>query len=229
MIPYPSHYGTYWENVSYWWNVEFWNESVDRAAVYETAFTGTPETFPTVDLRFDWSTGRANVSPSDYTVQAVAETRFHLAGHVLDEERGADLVKVQKPWRADWLAFNLYRDGWTTPKVVGTIRVFSAPGQTGPLLRFLTVSVRAPNDVAARPFRFVSNASDWRAKTGVTPTTNQISVCVPPQGYADIRVQAPRYSPIYGDPRTGESFFSYARSGGVLIRQIALADEVAPC
>ena len=78
MLPYPFLYGSYWENVAYWWNVEFWNASVRNAAVYEDAFTGTPETFPTVPLDVDRQTGRANVSPSDYVVQGVAETRFHL-------------------------------------------------------------------------------------------------------------------------------------------------------
>ena len=229
MIPYPFHYGTFWENAGYWWTVEFWNESVDRAAVYETAFTWTPETFPTIPLSFDRTTGRANVSPSDYAIQAVAETRFQLAASVVDEQRGAVLWKVQRPWRADWLAFDLYRDGWTTPNVVGTIRVFAEPGQTSPLLRYLTVTVRGPNDVPPRPFHFVSNRTDWQGKAGVTGVTNQISVCVPPHGFGDVRVHAPVYSPIYGDPRSGESFYSYARSGGVLLRQIALADETAPC
>jgi hypothetical protein len=52
---------------------------------------------------------------------------------------------------------------------------------------------------------------------------------VPPRGFADVRVSAPRYSPIYGDPRSESSFVSYARSGGVLITEIALADEVGSC
>jgi hypothetical protein len=59
--------------------------------------------------------------------------------------------------------------------------------------------------------------------------SNQLAVCVPPHGYADVRVTAPRYSPIYGDPRSEASFVSYARSGGVLVTGIALADETSPC
>jgi hypothetical protein len=229
MLPYPFLFGNYWENVAYWWNVEFWNTSVQRAAVYETAFTGTPETFPTIELTFDRSTGRANVSPSDYLVQGVAETRFRIAGRVLGEDRGAALVETEKPWRAEWLAFDLYRDGWTIPKVVGKIRVFSAPGQTQPTMRFLTLGVRGPRDIPARNFRVVSNASDWRAKTNWKGTSNQIPVCVPARGFADVRVIAPHYSPIYGDPRSERSFVSYARSGGVLLTGIALADETRPC
>ena len=139
------------------------------------------------------------------------------------------LIAVDRPWRAAWLAFDLYRDGWTVPKVVGKIRVFAAPGQTQPKMRFLTISVRGPNDVPPRTFRIESNTSNWAAEAGEQPTSNQISVCVPARGFADVQVHAPRYSPIYGDPRSEASFVSYARSGGVLVTGIALADETSPC
>lgn len=229
MIPYPILYGNYWENVAYWWNVEFWNASVRRAAVYEGAFTGTPDTFPTIDLAFDRTTGRANVSPSGSVVQGVSETRFRLAGHVLGEDRGAALLRPDRPWRADWLAFDLYRDGWTKPNVVGTIRVFATPGQRQQQRRYLTVSVRAPRDEPLRSFSLRSNADDWGGEADARGTSDQIAVCVPPHAYADVRVSAPLYSPIYGDPRSERSFVSYARSGGVLLTGIALADEVGSC
>jgi len=229
MVPYPFLYGNYWENVAYWWNVEFWNGSVQRAAVYEGAFTGTPETFPTTELTFDRATGRANVSPSRYAVQGIAETRFRLAGTDLGEDRGVALIAADKPWRAEWVAYDLYRDGWTIPKVVGRIRVFAPPGQTAPTRRFLTISVRAPDDVPPRPFRIVSNTSNWAADAGEQPMSQQISVCVPARGFADVQIHASRYSPIYGDPRSERSFVSYARSGGVLVTGIALADETGPC
>ncbi|MDP9224204.1 MAG: hypothetical protein M3P18_10175 [Actinomycetota bacterium] len=229
MVPYPILYGNYWENVAYWWNVEFWNASVQRAVTYEQAFTGTPETFPATNLTFDRATGRANVSPSAYAVQGIAETRFRLAGAELGQDRGVALIAVDRPWRATWLAFDLYRDGWTVPKVVGKIRVFATPGQTQPEMRFLTISVRGPNDVPPRTFRIVSNASNWTAEAGEQPTSSQISVCVPARGFADVQVHAPHYSPIYGDPRSEASFVSYARSGGVLVTGIALADETGPC
>jgi hypothetical protein len=229
MVPYPFLYGNYWENVAYWWNVEFWNASVQRAVTYEQAFTGTPETFPKTELTFDRTTGRANVSPSVYAVQGIAETRFRLAGAELGQDRGVALIAVDRPWRAAWLAFDLYRDGWTVPKAVGKIRVFAAPGQTAATMRFLTISVRGPNDVPPRAFRVDSNASSWAAEAGEQPTSKQISVCVPARGFADVQVHAPRYSPIYGDPRSEASFVSYARSGGVLVTGIALADETTPC
>jgi hypothetical protein len=229
MVPYPFIYGDYWDNVGYWWNVEFWNTSVRSSVLYDGAFTGTPETFPTTTLSFDRTTGRASVSPSTYVAQAVAETRFGLAGTVIDEDRGVQLLRAERPWRAQWLAFSLYRDGWTIPRVDGTIRIFATPGQSAPENRYVTVSVRAPPGVAPRPFEFASNAASWSARVGAQPVSKQLAVCVPPNGYADVRVTAPRYSPIYGDPRSAASFVSYARSGGVLVTAIALADETSPC
>jgi hypothetical protein len=229
MVPYPFLYGNYWDNVAYWWNVEFWNASVQRAAVYEGAFTGTPETFPTTELSFDRTTGRANVSPSAYSAPAIAETRFRFAGKLLDEVRGVALIQNEQPWRAEWLTSRLYRDGWTIPKVTGKIRVFPKPGQTERLRRFLTISVRGPQGVPARGFRITSNEANWQATADERGTSNQVSVCVPPRSYADVEINAPRYSPIYGDPKSEPSFGSYARSGGVLITGIALADETSPC
>jgi len=229
MVPYPFIYGDYWDNVGYWWNVECWTTSVRSSVLYDGAFTGTPETFPTTTLSFDRTTGRASVSPSTYVAQAVAETRFGLAGTVIDEDRGVQLLRAERPWRAQWLAFNLYRDGWTIPRVDGTIRIFATPGQSAPENRYVTVSVRAPPGVAPRPFEFASNAASWSARAGAQPVSKQLAVCVPPNGFADVSVTAPRYSPIYGDPRSAASFVSYARSGGVLVTAVALADETSPC
>ena len=91
------------------------------------------------------------------------------------------------------------------------------------------MSVRAPNDVGRRAVRLRTNASSWSARVGEQPVDTQLALCVPANGYADVRVTAPRYSPIYGDPRSEASFVSYARSGGVLVTGIALADETTPC
>ena len=229
MVPYPLLYNAYWADVAYWWNVEFWNVSVRRAAVYEGAYTGTPDSFPKIDLSFDRLTGAANISPSDYSVAGISETRFHLAGKVRKEFRGAVLVRNDRPWRTEWLAFDLYRDGWTIPRKTGTIRVFASPGQARPTARYLTMYVRAPQGIARRGFRVWSNAADRHAGTDPRGTTEQVAVCVPPHGFADVHIATPHFSPIYGDPRSEESFFSYARSGGVLLTGLALADETRPC
>ena len=229
MIPYPILFGTYWENVSYWWNVEFWNASVRHAAVYEDAFTGTPETFPTTSLGIDRARGARTSRRAASSFEGSPRRGSGIAGRVVGQDRGAELVETERPWRADWIAFDFYRDGWTIPKVTGTVRVFAAPGQSAPQRRYLTIYARAPHDVASRPVVVRSNAGEWRADVDADGTSGQVSLCVPPHGFADVRVDAPRYSPIYGDPRTEQSFVSYARSGGVLVTGIALADEVGSC
>jgi hypothetical protein len=229
MVPYPLLYNAYWSDVAYWWNVEFWNISVQRAALYEDAFTGTPGSFPKIELAFNRANGKADASPSAYSVQGISETRFQLAGRVVNEYRGAALIRNELPWRVQWLSFDLYRDGWTIPRVTGRIRVFAGPAQTQSLMRFLTISVRAPQGVHARRFTIASNSSSWTARTNDRGVSNQISVCVPAGGFSDVTVRSRRFSPIYGDPRSEQSFFSYARSGGVMLTGIALADETRPC
>jgi hypothetical protein len=228
MLPY-GIYGDYWANGGYWWNVEFWNASIQREAIYRGGLSWTPETFPKTTLRLDPSTGRANLSPSSYLAQADRETRFRLAGRPDTEYRGVLLLKAARPWRAEWMSFGLYDDGWTTPKVTARIRIFSSPGQRTSMVRYLTISVRTAPDVAQRSFRVRSNMTDSRAQATQRTASYQFGACVPPHGYADVSLRSAKYSPIYGDPQSLSHFTSFARSGGVRLMQIALADETRPC
>jgi hypothetical protein len=228
MLPYPI-YGDYWANGGYWWNVEFWNASIQREAVYRGGLSWTPETFPKTTLRLDPSTGRANLSPSGYLAQADRETRFRLAGTPDTEYRGVLLLKAARPWRADWMTFGLYDDGWTKPGVTARIRIFAAPGQRTSMLRYLTISVRTAPDVAQRSFRVRSNMTDWHGQAARQTAFDQFPACVPAHGHADLSLSSAEYSPIYGDPQSLTHFTSYARSGGVRLMQIALADETRPC
>jgi hypothetical protein len=229
MIPYPMRYGDYWSNVAYWWDIEFWNASVERSAVYGPAFAWTNDTFAKTALTFDPSTGRANVSPTKYIADSIKETRFRIAGKTVAEYRGVLLTEAERPWRTPWLTFGLYDDGWTVPRVASRIRIFSTPEQTDPLARYLTVTARAPRDIGRRRFRVRSNMIDWRGTALEAGTTGQFPVCVPTQGFADVRITARGFTPIYGDPRSERTFVSYARSGGVMLSQISLADETGPC
>jgi hypothetical protein len=107
--------------------------------------------------------------------------------------------------------------------------VFANRGVDVAQRRFVTLYAKSPRDVPPRAFSVHSNAGDWDATATPDGSTVQVSVCVPPRGFADVRVHAARYGPIYGDPRSESSFFSYARSGGVLLTGIALADELGSC
>ncbi|MGH3003843.1 MAG: hypothetical protein ACRDM1_14480 [Gaiellaceae bacterium] len=230
MVPYPVLRSDYWASVGFWWDFEFWNKSVDREAAPGGAFSGTPPgSFPKLDLRFDPHTGRANVDLDSYIAQSIADARFHVAGRFLATQRGVSIVFPDRPWRADWVSYGLYDDGWTRPGTTARIRAFAAPGQKTPLERTLTFELAAPGDVASRPVVLRSNDGVWRAN--VTPATMQqaVSLCVPRRGYTDVSLRASGSSSIYGDPTTVQSA-AVARPAGVLVGEVTLAPEPGtPC
>jgi hypothetical protein len=230
MIPYPLLLQDYGSNVGYWWDVEFWNAAVDQDATYAGAYSWTPSTFPKEKLAFDPATGVANASPSDYVVQAVADARFHIAAaSTVLNYRGAWLVRASEPWRADWLTSGLFEDGWTRPGVVAKIKVFAKPGQTTPLRRYLTLAIHAPEQTQNAAIDVSSNIDHWHQGALDVETTHQISVCVPPRGFAVVSISSPAHTVIYGDPTTVDSYGKAARVAGVLLTQIALADETGTC
>jgi hypothetical protein len=230
MIPYPLLLQDYGANVGYWWDVEFWNAAVDRDATHSSAYSWTPSTFPKQDLTFDPTTGRASESPSDYVVQAVADARFHIAAaETVLNYRGAWLVRAAQPWRADWVTSGLFEDGWTRPGAVAKIKVFAKPGQTTPVQRYVTLGVYAPTYTQQAAIDVSSNADHWHEDPLDVETTHQVGVCVPPKGFAEISITSPARTKILGDPTTVENYSSAARVGGVLLTQIALADETGRC
>jgi hypothetical protein len=229
MVPFPVVLADYWAGVGYWWDMEFWNKSVDRAAYLPGQYLWTPSTFPPLFLRFEPKTGLANASPTGYVLEGDAETRFRIAGVAVADERTVLLIKTDRPWRAEWLTFGLYDDGWTRPGRAARIRVFAAPGQHEAVLRTLTLGVRAPFEVAARPFRVTSNrANVGGVAKGKDRVLASAQVCVPAGGYAEVRVSTPGDSVIYGDVMSARTWAGPGRHAGVLLTQIALADELGP-
>jgi hypothetical protein len=229
MVPFPLVVQNYAADVAYWWDTEFWNKSVDRDLVLDGAYSWTPKTFPKQSLRLDPTSGRANVSPSDYVVQAVGDTRFHIAtspGALA--YRGAALGRAQQPWRADWVTSGLFEDGWTRPGVTATLKVFATPGQTAPLERFVTLAVRTTPD-AKGAISVSSNADRWRQDSLPKATEHQVAVCVPAHGFGLIDIASPTRTLVYGDPTTVDSYARAARFAGVLITSISLADETGRC
>jgi hypothetical protein len=56
----------------------------------------------------------------------------------------------------------------------------------------------------------------------------QIEACVPAHGFADVRLTTPVEASIgYGDPRNALTS-AVPRRGGVLLTEIAVADELGP-
>jgi hypothetical protein len=108
------------------------------------------------------------------------------------------------------------------------VRVFAVPGQKGPVLRALSFRIRAPVDVASRPVSVSSNVDRWDDTASGGPTLlREIGVCVPASGHADVTIETPEFSQVYGDMRSSSTIGEY-REGGVLLAQIALADEIGP-
>ncbi|HWJ33321.1 MAG TPA: glycosyltransferase family 39 protein [Gaiellaceae bacterium] len=220
LVPFPTITGEYFTNAAYWWDAEFWNVSATRSAGIPGRFEWTPSTFPKLALRFD-RVGRADATAPGFVLQAVGDTRFHLAGTVVTNNRRAFLVKPEQPWRADWTTTGLYDDGWTRPDAVARVQVYPYPGQQRRVLRQLTVSVFAPNGVSARRFTVGPKSAVVRDNE-VSVTTN---VCVPPRAAGTVDVRVDGASRIANDPNTQETF-AEPRNGGVQISRIYLSGQI---
>jgi hypothetical protein len=228
LIPYPTIPGDYWGSVGSWWDLEFWNASAARAAYYAGQFEETPSTFPKLHLRFDRTSGAANVSPTEWVAMSAKETRFRISGPARAEKYNVVLVNAARPWRTDWLTFGLTDDGWTRPGAAARIRVFAAPGQRTAVSRTLSLAVRAPESAPRAKFTVRSNVATWdddEANTGTVVGT--IRVCVPRRGYTDVRISTPLAALTYGDMRDVNSF-GFERRLGVFLSSVALADELGP-
>jgi hypothetical protein len=153
------------------------------------------------------------------------ETRFGIAGDVRYVVGGFRLVEAAQPWHAQWLSFGLYDDGWTRPGIATRIRIFPDHGQRRALERTFTFAVRAPDSVEREPIRVTSNLDSWSGTATQATLTTSIPVCVPPRGYAEIRVSAPVSSPIPPD-LAALGAAGPPRRGGVFFGETALAGEV---
>jgi hypothetical protein len=95
--------------------------------------------------------------------------------------------------------------------------------------RSLTVQVRAPIDISQRPFHVAWRQGKLDADAnGQSNTMEQLNVCVPSRGYADVRVSTPQVSDVGPDQSVLEP--APFRRGGILLADISLADEIGrPC
>ena len=229
MVPYPVIRLDYFANIGFWWDFEFWNRSVDREAGPPNEFSGTPPgSFPKIDLRFDPQTGLANFDVDSYVAQAVADARFHVKGRGLATQRGVTVAFPDRPWRADWVSYGLYPDGWTRPAVTAHIRVFAEPGQRTAVTRTLTLTLLAPDGVPSRHTVLRSDEGAWPVDvTSPNSVQQTVTVCVPRDRPADVTLRANGASSIYGVQSTIEKF-SQPREVGLLVGQVTLDDRPGP-
>jgi hypothetical protein len=226
IVPYAQIAGDYWATAAYWWDLEFWNVSVTRGAYPGNAFAEIQSTFPKTDLRFDPRDGRANVSPTRYVAQSQRESRFRLRGPTVSLTRDVLLIDAGSRWQADWVTFGLDDDGWTTPGRDARLRVYPAPGQTGPVTRGIQlVWQAAPN---AATIHTTSNLGRWSLVAEQQGQQN-VSLCVPSHGYAELHFRVDGSAGIYGDLGHKE-LLGVARTRGALLARASMADEIgSPC
>ena len=223
MVPYPMIRNDYAANLGFWWDLEFWNRSVDREVARPNQFSSTSAgSFPKIDLRFDPDTGRASFDADSYVAQAVGDARYHVQGRLLTTERDVSLVFPDRPWHADWLSFGLYPDGWTRPGRTARIRVFGNPAQKDTVERILTLSLLAPT---VRRVRIDSDAGHWSSLLGAGTVQERVYLCVPRTGYADLSIRADGSTNVGGAPTSAAASLR-PRQAGVLVGQVALADEL---
>jgi hypothetical protein len=96
-------------------------------------------------------------------------------------------------------------------------------------MRTLTVQLRAPNEAPDRPFAIAWRHGSIRARANdQNNVVEQIPLCVPGRGFADVRVSSPVSSDVGPDQSQLEPLPH--RPGGVLVADISLADEIGgPC
>jgi hypothetical protein len=222
IVPYAQIAGDYWATAAYWWDLEFWNVSVTRGAYPGNAFAEIQSTFPKTDLRFDPQTGRANVSPTRYVAQSQRESRFRLRGPTVSLTRDVLLIDAGSQWQADWVTFGLDDDGWTTPGRAARLRVYPAPGQTGPVTRGIQLVWQAAPSSAT--IHTTSNLGRWSVKAEQQGQQN-VSVCVPSHGYAELHFRVDGSAGIYGDIGH-KDLVGVARVRGALLARASMADEI---
>jgi hypothetical protein len=107
-----------------WWDAEFWNKSVDRVLRVEGSPTYTP--FSADEIKIDFSAGELRGSTSArLLVQAVDETRFHLADTaVITAAPPLVLVRAGQQFRLEWAVRGIFPDGWTVPNTAARLRFF---------------------------------------------------------------------------------------------------------
>jgi len=220
LVPFPMIPGQYEASGAYWWDAEFWNASATASAGVPGEFEWTPSTFPKIALRFD-RLGRANLTRPGLVAQALGDTRFHIAGSVVTNNRGLFLVQPEQPWRADWTTTGMYDDGWTKPGAVAHVRVYPYPGQDRAVQRQVTVYAFNPEGVTERRL-IVGGKSTVVRDNEASVTTN---VCVQPHRPGSVAVRADGESAIPADLRSGATV-TEPRTGGLQISRVYLSGQV---
>jgi hypothetical protein len=182
-----------------WWDVEFWNRSVGEVFVgADGRFSyGVP---PSRTLALDFATGSVagTADAPAFLVVAAGDPRFRLAGPRHATNLGLEVIAVERPYRAEWATHGLSVDGWTRPGGPVTIRVFGVPGRPAAPTH-VSVQLTAPPARAAYTLATVGTRRAGELAPGET-RVEELEVCPPAGGHADIRLVSERAASIPGPP-----------------------------
>jgi hypothetical protein len=182
----PSPLGEPFLTQRVWWNAEFWNKRVNRAVIYDRFGDNTP--FPYRQMSVDDRDGAIRTSGGGeprFMVFARNQIDFRPRGRRLAEYRtkipqdpGLELLDLELPYRASWIADGAADDGWIVRGTPARVRVF--PRADGRPQR-LTVNLDLPvGRVAASPFvvRAGRRVARGRAAAGTVDGDAEATLCV---------------------------------------------------
>jgi hypothetical protein len=224
-VPFPV--STAWDiSALLWWDVEFWNRSVGEV------FVGADRRFnygmpPSRTLALDFETGSVSgtADAPAFLVVAAGDPRFRLAGPRHATNLGLEVIAVERPYRAEWATRGLSVDGWTEPGGPVTIRVFAVPGQAAAPTQ-VKVHLTAPPAPAAYTLATAGTRRGGELAPGEA-RVEELEVCPPPGGHADIRLVSERAASIPGPPLGPGP--AGTRSVGVGVGRIEVARDEGAC
>ena len=177
-------------DASPWWNVEFWNKRIDRA--YTRGFFATG--FPSLRLNVDTETGALQLPerPRPYLVSLSGRPDVGFRGRVVARQRPLELVRLERPYAADWATAGLLGASSIRPLTQAEVSVF--PARTGrPRGVRLEIALQAPPRIV-EPQRFWIRGERSQLSGRIEPEAvaiRRVSVCVRDDP-ARIRIRAGR-------------------------------------
>jgi hypothetical protein len=188
LVPYPIA-PTWGPSAIAWWDAEFWNRTVQRAYVVAgDRFSYTPDTFPRRRLAVDFASGHvATGDEADYLVVARSDVRLRLRGRVVARRGPLELLRVERPYAAEWATTGLTLDGWTLPRTPARLRLFHAPG-AGSSSQRVRIGLSAAG--AAEPRRFAARSARARTSGTIAPgeaAVAELDVCLG-TAFADVHL-----------------------------------------
>ncbi len=230
-IPYPVS-SDWFVNKQRWVDFEFFNKSIQRVVRVDYGGQDDPFDyigiwFPKLTLHPNPRTGEIASSPTRWVVQSVKETRLRIAGPTKLYAEDSMLIDAGAHWRLAWQTSGLYDDGWTRPSVPMSMRVYASATQRTPVLRIVSLILRAPVG-ERRAVTLSSGGKSIHLVATESDTTQNVGVCVPPNGYGELRMGVAGASGAPGDLASLETT-EIPRRAGIFIASLSADDVGGAC